>query len=153
METMIAPVSVLLVALAAHAPSAPPPAGAAQPVADVADATARFARAMLAHDVDGLVALTPAPFSFDGTSAKSVAEVREHWASLLDRHPLTGVRLYGIEVLPFAGMVQRYGPPPARLANLPLRQAMVGIANLGGHATLVLWRKRARGWQAFAVSD
>ncbi len=132
-----------------------PAAGKVAPavVTDVGEGTARFARAIIARDLGTLVALSPAPFSFDGATAQTAAEVRNRWAEILDRHPVERLKLLGVEVVGAAEMVKKNGPPPARLAHLPLQGSTIGIANLNGRATLVLWHKDRHGWRAFAVSD
>lgn len=120
---------------------------------DVSDGTQRLARALIARDIETLVGLTPAPFSFDGSVARSAAEVRQRWAEILDRHPVERLRLYDVEVLGYDAAVKKYGKPPARLASVPFTGSQIAIANLNGRATVVVWRKRARGYEAVAISD
>jgi hypothetical protein len=123
-------------------------------VVDVGDGTARIGRAIIARDLEALVLLTPAPFSFDGVVAKTPAEVRQHWAETLDRHPVERLRLFGIEVLSYGAMVEKYGPPPARLSSVNLKDTKIGIANLSGRATLVAWKHKAGSrLTAVAISD
>ena len=129
------------------------PGAAAGPVFDVMDGTSRLVRAIIARDLETLVQLTPAPFSFDGVTARTTAEVRQRWAEVLDRHPVERLRLFDVQVLPYDAAVQKYGKPPARLAGVSLAGSQIGVANLGGRATVVVWRRRARGFAAVAVSD
>ncbi len=130
-----------------------PTSDAAKPVLDAADGTARIGRAIIARDIETLVALTPAPFSFDGVLARSSAEVRQRWAETLDRHPVERLRLFGVEVLTYPAMVEKYGQPPARLSSVSLKDAKLGIANLSGRATIVAWKHRGDRLAAVAISD
>ena len=94
-----------------------PPAKPVDPsvVTDAADGTARIGRALIGRDIETLVLLTPAPFSFDGVVAKTPAEVRQHWAETLDRHPVERLRLYGVrgDGLPADGGEVRPAAGPA----------------------------------------
>ncbi len=138
---------LLLAALASPpAPKAPAPLG-------VQDGTIELARALIAKDLEKLVSLTPAPFSFDGSVARTPLEVRERWAAILDRHPVDRLHLYGVELLPYDQAVARYGKPPARLGELPWRGSMIAIANLGGRATIVVWKRRGDGFVPIAITD
>lgn len=132
-----------------------PPAKPVDPsvVTDAADGTARIGRALIGRDIETLVLLTPAPFSFDGVVAKTPAEVRQHWAETLDRHPVERLRLYGVEEMAYPQMVEKYGPPPARLTSVSLADTRIGIANLNGRATIVAWKKRNGKLAAVAISD
>ncbi|MHB1844425.1 MAG: hypothetical protein ACYCWW_06260 [Deltaproteobacteria bacterium] len=125
-----------------------PPAGP-----DVQSGTVRIAQAIIAKDIDKLVALTPAPFSFDGSLAKTPLEVREKWAAVLDRHPVEALHLYGVEILPYAAAVAKYGKPPARLSGLSWAGTSIAVANLGGRATIVVWKRHGSGWAPIAISD
>jgi hypothetical protein len=126
---------------------------AARPVLEATEGTERIIRALFARDIETLVTLTPAPFSFDGVVAKTPAEVRQHWAETLDRHPVERLRLYGVEELPYPEMVKKYGPPPARLSSVNLSDARLGVANLNGRATIVAWKRRNGRLTAVAISD
>jgi hypothetical protein len=140
-------------ALAATPAGSKAAAGVVGPVYDVTDGTTRLARALIARDIETLVQLTPAPFSFDGVVARSAAEVRQRWAEILDRHPVERLRLYDVQALGYDAAVQKYGKPPARLAGVSFGGSQIGIANLSGRATIVVWRKRSHGFTAVAVSD
>ncbi|MHB8417228.1 MAG: hypothetical protein ACYDCL_04070 [Myxococcales bacterium] len=166
--TLCLALSLTLPPPATDAGARPPAAAPAAPVApaartapapptllvlDVGDGTTRLARALIARDIETLVQLTPAPFSFDGAVAHTAAEVRQRWAEVLDRHPVERLRLYDVQVMSYDAAVQKYGKPPARLAGAPLAGSQVAVANLNGRATVVVWRKRAHGYAAVAITD
>ncbi len=109
--------------------------------------------AMLARDLDGLCALTPPPFSFDGTDARSREEVRRAWTRVLQRHTLAGRTVQGIEVMSYEDLVQRHGAPPERLSGLPLAGSEAAIVNLGGRPTILLMKKRGASYVPFAITD
>jgi hypothetical protein len=106
------------------------------------------------HDVEGVVAFSRAPFSFDGRPAATADDIKKGWARYLADNPLRHATLYGLEVLPYEEMVKRYGPVPAKLADLPLKGAVIAVANIDGRANLALLRKDPTGaWRVYAFSD
>jgi hypothetical protein len=134
-----------------------PPAGTNGPSQAGAKGPEDVARALvvalLARDLDALCQLTPAPFSFDGTEARTREEVRRAWNRVLQRHALAGRKLEGIEVVAYEELVKRVGEPPERLKGLPLAGSEVAVANLGGRPTLILMKKRGATYVPFAVTD
>jgi hypothetical protein len=129
------------------AASAPPA------VEDVREGSLAVIRALLAKDLDALSRLTPVPFSFDGAEAATRAAVRQRWAALLERYPIDQLELRGVEVLSYDELVARYGKPPVRLQRLPIQGAQAAIIDLNGKGAVLLWRRRAKGFQLFAISD
>jgi len=136
---------------------AAPPAGttgASQTTARGPEEVARaLVVALLARDLDALCQITPAPFSFDGTEARTREEVRRAWNRVLQRHALAGRKLEGIEVIAYEELVKRLGDPPERLRGLSLPGSEVAIANLGGRPTLILMKKRGATYVPFALTD
>jgi len=123
------------------------------PVEDVREGSLALMRALIARDLETLSRLTPTPFSFDGTEATTRAAVRQRWAALLERYPIDQLELRGVEVLSYDDLVAKHGKPPVRLQRLPLPGSQAAIVDLNGKAAVLLWRKRAKGFQLFAISD
>jgi hypothetical protein len=129
--------------------SAPQPSGEKGP-SEIAHA---LFGALVARDLDTLCQLTPAPFSFDGTEARSRDEVRRAWTRVLQRHTVSTRKLGATELVSYEDLVKRYGPPPDRLGSLPLAGSQAVIADLGGRPTILFLRKRGAAWVPFAVTD
>lgn len=112
-----------------------------------------LARELLAGDLDALQTATPNGFTFEERQAWSQGAIHSEWFQALERRPLAGTQLYGVEVLSLDEMVKRYGKPPARLSTLNLSAARVAVVNLGGRALLVFFRKRGEAWVLSGISD
>jgi hypothetical protein len=122
-------------------------------VEDVREGSVAIVQAIVTRDLEALALLTPTPFSFDGTEVTTRAAVRQRWAALLERYPVDQLQLRGVEVLSYDDLVARHGKPPARLQRLPLQGTQAAILDLNGKGAVLLWRKRAKGFQVFAISD
>jgi len=135
-------------------------AGAADPKAakkgadeDLSEAARVFYLAILDKDVDRLVALCRAPFFFESRTANSEAEVRKKWETSLQSESMESLRVLGIEFFTYDEMLARYGKSPERLGSWPLRSGTFSVANLSGHAVVVLWRKVGAAWQPVGFHD
>lgn len=122
-------------------------------VEDVREGSLAIVRALMARDLDTLARLTPTPFSFDGADAVNRAAVRQRWAALLERYPVDQLQLRGVVVLSYEELVARHGKPPVRLQRLSLPGTQAAVVDLNGKDAVLLWRKRAKGFQLFAISD
>jgi hypothetical protein len=140
------PALVLLSLLAAG-----PSADAGPP--DLSDTAVTIAQALVASDVEKLVALTPAGFAFDGRQAWNQEDIRSEWTHALERRSLKGVIPGPPEVLGDDEMIKRYGPPPERWAKFNLGGSRIAIVDLGGRALLVIFRRKGDGWVLLGVSD
>jgi hypothetical protein len=120
---------------------------------DLAIAAERLLNAVLMRDLENLMVFCHAPFFFEGKQVNSDAEIRKRWETELSSEQLEQLPLVGIEYFTFDEMVARFGKPPEKLANWPLRSGTITVGNLGGHAVIVLWRKGMRGWEALGFHD
>jgi hypothetical protein len=142
---------------AGQAPSAVP-AAPADPAAGV-EAVRTEARYLFAHlltgDVRGATALMSFPFQLEERRLDTPEALVATWGRQLRLKRTDLLNLYGVEVLTYADMEQKYGRPPARLGALVPRGAevYVAVANLSGRAAVVLYQKTPEGWRAFAYTD
>ncbi len=106
------------------------------------------------HDIEGVVAFSRQPFSFDGRPAATTDDIKKGWVHYLADTNLRRSTLYSLEVLPYEEMVKRFGPAPAKLADLPLKGAVIAVANIDGRANLAMLRKDPTGaWRVYGFSD
>ena len=112
-----------------------------------------FYAAILARDAAQLAALCRAPFFFEGKSVASDAEIRRAWTAALERAPVDGLRLLGVDLYSPEEMVAKFGKAPEKLSSWPLKGGTISVGNLSGHAAVVLWKKTAGQWQAVAFHD
>lgn len=140
----------------AHAP-APVRSGVGGSQKQVDTLLAVHARALMVAiqqgNVEALTLLSKVPFYFEGQQASTADELKKGWLAALQGKSLESTQLFDIELLTPEEMTEKYGRPPERLANWPLKGAMVSIANLDGHPVVVLWRRAGQGWQALAFHD
>ena len=59
-------------------------------------------------------------------------DTARHWAKLLNDLGEAPATLYGLEAYTYDDMVKKYGKPPAKLENVPLRGAIIAVANVDG---------------------
>lgn len=100
-----------------------------------------------------VVDITRAPFYFEGKPVQSVDETRKRWRELLaglDRSPAP---FYGLDLYTYDEMVKKYGKPPAKLEGVPLRNAVIAVANIDGHAEIAALRREGHDWVVFAFHD
>ncbi len=112
-----------------------------------------FYTALLEKNVEILAQLCKAPFFFEGRAVGTDAEMKARWSNLIGGEPLEGVSLYDIELLSLEEMTQKYGKPPDRLRAWSMQGAIFSVANLSGHATVVMWRKFGDKWLALGFHD
>jgi hypothetical protein len=122
-------------------------------VADLGDAARRITQALLDGDVEGLTALCPIGFAFDGRQAWTQADIRAEWTRALGRRALVGVKILGVEVMGYDEMLARYGPPPERWSKINLGGTRIATVDLEGRPLLVIFRKRGDSWVPMGVSD
>lgn len=127
--------------------------------AEVLEAVRTEARYLLAHlltgDVRGATALMTFPFQLEDRRLDTPEALVATWGRQLRFRRTDLLDLYGVEVLTYADMEQKYGRPPARLGALVPRgtEVYVAVANLSGRAAVVLYRQTPEGWRAFAYTD
>ncbi len=97
----------------------------------------------------GLAHARAPPTGLDGDGPT----VDELLTELFQGKDFSRLPLYGMKTLPADAMVQQYGPPPARLGKLDLKDAWVAIADLGGHGYVAVFKKKYGRWVAVAYTD
>jgi hypothetical protein len=50
-------------------------------------------------------------------------------------------------------MVKKHGKPPAKLENVPMRSAVIAVANLDGRAEVAALKRDGDHWAVFAFHD
>ena len=94
-----------------------------------------------------------APFYFEGRPVNSAEDVARRWTALLGELQDTRANFYGFELLSYDDMVKKYGKPPAKLDNVPLRGAMIAVGNLDGYANVIALKHEGGVWSVFAFHD
>jgi hypothetical protein len=94
-----------------------------------------------------------APFYFEGKPVSSADEIARRWTQLLGELQDTRANFYGLEILSYDDMVKKYGKPPAKLDNVPLRGATLAVGNLDGYANIIALKKDGPLWTVFAFQD
>lgn len=123
---------------------------------DQARATARdFFVDLLGADSAGLLAHSGFPFFLEDHRFEKPEELKSEWLKHLRSKRTDLVKLYDLELLTPAEMEKKYGPPPRRLSswNWRSQNTYVGVANLSGHAAIVLLRQVGAAWQVVAYHD
>ncbi|EPX56772.1 hypothetical protein D187_007206 [Cystobacter fuscus DSM 2262] len=110
---------------------------------------------LLAGDVRGSVGYLAFPFQLEERRFDAPESLVATWVKELRNKRTDLVTLYDIEVLPYAELERKYGKPPARLGAVIPRgtEVYAAVANLSGHAAVILYRQTDDGWKAFAYTD
>lgn len=114
-----------------------------------------FVSHLVSADARSLVLLSAFPFQLEDRNLATPEELHKEWLKNLRSKRTDVLTLYGVDVYTPAEMEKKYGRPPARLAALPLRQprTWIAVANLSGHAGVIVFRLVGAGWQAVAYTD
>lgn len=137
-----------------NAPIAFPQPGS--PVDRVRDEARYLLSYLLTGDVRGSVPMLAFPFQLEERRFDTPESLVVTWVKQLRNKRTDLVTLYDIEVLPYAEMEKKYGKPPARLGAIaPARgtEVYAAVANLSGHAAVILYRQDGSDWKAFAYTD
>jgi hypothetical protein len=110
---------------------------------------------LLSGDVRGAVGYLAFPFQLEERRFDAPEPLVAAWVKELRNKRTDLVTLYDIEVLPYTELERKYGKPPARLGTLLPRgtEVYAAVANLSGHAAVILYRQTEDGWKAFAYTD
>ena len=151
---------------AAPAPAARPPAAPAPAPAPAASSDedtreglredARFViHSLLMGDVRGAVPQLSFPFQLEDKRFDAPEPLITAWVKQLRGKRTDLMTLYDIEVLPYVDFEKKYGKPPARLGlQLPRGvEVYAAMANVSGHAAVLLFRPSTEGWRVFAYTD
>lgn len=105
------------------------------------------------RDIGLMTAKLHAPFYFEGRSVAGADEVRKKWRELLADLGSAPEPFYGLELYTYDDMVKKYGKPPAKLDSVPLRGAIIAVANIDGHPEIAALKRENGAWAIFAFHD
>jgi hypothetical protein len=114
-----------------------------------------FDKHIITGNARNLVLLSGFPFQLEDRNLATPEELHTEWLKNLRAKRTDVLTLYGVDVYTPAEMQKKYGPPPARLAKLPLNQpkTLITVNNLSGHAAIIVWRNINGAWQAVGYTD
>ncbi|GMU59649.1 MAG: hypothetical protein AMXMBFR34_14120 [Myxococcaceae bacterium] len=115
----------------------------------------RFLEDLIAGDGRGLASASGLPFFFDDRRIEKLDELRNEWARVLRSRRTDLLTLYSVEILTAADMEKKYGRAPQRLGAWPTRgsNTFLAVANVSGHATVLLLRQSGITWQVLGIHD
>jgi hypothetical protein len=121
-------------------------------VANAYEAACHFFGDLAARDPQ-LMRRVHAPFYFEAKSYPTLEDTARHWGKLLNDLGEAPATLYGLEAYTYDDMVKKYGKPPAKLESVPLRGAIIAVANVDGRPQVAALRRDGNSWMVFAFSD
>jgi hypothetical protein len=115
----------------------------------------RWLEDLIAGDGRALVASAGLPFFMEDRRIERVDELRNEWSRALRSRRTDLLTLYSLEVLTPADMEKKYGRAPQRLSRWDTRgpNTFFVVANLSGHATVLLLRQAGITWQVLGFHD
>ena len=110
---------------------------------------------VIGGDASALVARSGFPFFMESRRVDRPDDLLSAWTRSLRSRRTDLLKLYSVEILTPAEMEKKYGKPPARLSAWPLKSGttFVAVANLSGHAAIVLLRQAGAAWQVVGFHD
>lgn len=126
------------------------------PSVDQARVTARhFFSDLIAADSQGMLAHCGLPFAMEDRRIDRADELRAEWIKSLRAKRTDLLVLYDIELLTPAEMEKKFGPPPRRLSSWSWRapNTYLAVANLSGHAAVLLLKPVGAAWQIIGFHD
>ncbi len=115
----------------------------------------RFVDELVSADVGRLVACSGLPFMLEDRRIDRADDLRAEWAKQLRGKRTDLLTIYDVAVFTPAEMEKKYGRPPPRLNGWPWRNAKtsIAVANLSGHAAVILLRQVGVTWQVIGYHD
>jgi hypothetical protein len=115
----------------------------------------RWLEDLISGDGRALVAASGLPFFMEDRRVERVDELRNEWSRALRSRRTDLLTLYSLEVLTPADMEKKYGRAPQRLSRWDTRgpNCFFVVANLSGHATVLLLRQSGIAWQVLGFHD
>ncbi len=110
----------------------------------VAEEAARdFFLALVAGDARNIAFNSAVPFFLEDRRITDRDELGSEWLRVLRSRRVELHVLYGVEVYTPQEMEEKYGKPPARLANLPWKapRTWIAVGNLSGRPAVALLRE------------
>jgi len=130
-----------------------PPEGLSPDLTDAYDSACAFFGAVADRDLAAVLPHLRAPFYFEGTQVNATDDIVLRWKQLLADRGGGPSTFYGLEVLSYDEMVKKHGKPPAKLQSVPLRGAVIAVANFDGRAEVAALKREGGRWAVFAFHD
>jgi hypothetical protein len=136
--------------------SARAPLAAAAPagvdfVADLLGKT--FLRALADGDVEAMLPLCSDPMSFAGQMVRGEDAIRGRLAEVVASSRLLARGRLRIQLLPYAELERRVGPPPPRLRKLPLEGTVVALGRFARGGAVAVLRQVGGRWRVVALTE
>ena len=112
-----------------------------------------LAEAVVARNEEAVTVLFAHPANLDGEMIMTMQELESRWAAVLDRAEVRGLRLTELEVIPLEVALDRYGPPPRRLGELPTEDVLVAILRFDRAMVVAVLARREGRWAIIALTD
>ena len=114
-----------------------------------------FMTQLIAGDARGVTQLAGFPFQLEDRKLTTPEELHREWLKNLRPKRTDLLSLYDVEILSPSEMEKKYGRPPARVAALPWRapNTYVAVANVSGHAAVLVLRQYGVNWQVVGYTD
>lgn len=128
----------------------------ALPSVDQAKVTVRhFFGDVMASNTSGMLAHCGLPFFLEDRRIDRADELRTEWARHLKSKRTDLLALYDVSVLTPVEMEKQHGPPPRRLSGWSWRapNTLLAVANLSGHAVVLLLKPVGAAWQIVGFHD
>lgn len=115
----------------------------------------RFLRELCSGDAAGALRLSGFPFQLEERRVDRPEDLKADWSVRLRKKRTDLWTIYDVEVLSPAEMEKKYGKPPSRLASWSWRapKTQVAVANVSGHAVVLLLRQVGATWQIVGFHD
>ncbi|MBK8482030.1 MAG: hypothetical protein IPL40_12800 [Proteobacteria bacterium] len=112
-----------------------------------------FFRALLDGRVSDLLPLCGEQLNLDGQRVAAGPELQRALDALIQRARSETLILRGLQLLSYAEMVGRYGPPPARLRASVGRRDLLAVARFNRMGAVAVLSRKGRFWQVVALTD
>lgn len=128
---------------------------ALEPAQQVEVVARGFLSDLIGGETSRLVRRAGYPFFIESKRIDKPEELTEAWARTIRTRRTDLLALYSVEALTPAEMEKKYGKAPARLNGWNPRsgQSYFAVANLSGHAAVLLLRQAGAAWQVVGFSD
>lgn len=112
-----------------------------------------FFRALLSGNVDAALPLCARRVSFEGAQVQGTKQLRARLLKMAGRARAGGLKLKKVELLHLERMVERFGPPPARLKRSISPRDLIALARFNKQGALAVLRRDGRFWRISVLSD
>ncbi len=112
-----------------------------------------FFRGLLKGEIEAVFPLCAGTINFDGEQVKGSEAVKKKLEQLASRARDSGLRLKKVVVLTIPQVLQRYGPPPARIKKAVKPGRMVALARFNMMGAVAVLARTAGFWRIQALTD